>query len=173
MGLVTLTAIVLHCPGGAVRRIVMQDDVRAAVAFVESQIKRLLAGRCELWEFVMTGVSYGACHVLCLVGKHRCLSVGYSRMLARVNTHFCHCPAFRASGESPGSRSRLRLPLEKVAAVLLLRQHTAQMRSDVHSSAHYVHGDVRRSDFGRCEGPACSARRAAAAKRPWPELRVG
>ncbi len=42
--------------GGAVRRIVMQDDVKAAVAFVESQITRLLAGRCELWEFVMTGV---------------------------------------------------------------------------------------------------------------------
>ena len=38
------------------RRIVMQDDVKAAVAFVESQITRLLAGHCELWEFVMTGV---------------------------------------------------------------------------------------------------------------------
>ena len=42
--------------GGAVRRIIMQEDVKAAVAFVELQITRLLAGHCELWEFVMTGV---------------------------------------------------------------------------------------------------------------------
>ena len=43
----------------------MQNDVKAAVAFVESQITRLLAGRCELWEFVMTGVST-ACQIFAL-----------------------------------------------------------------------------------------------------------
>jgi hypothetical protein len=72
MSTATLTVLPMCCAGGAVRRIVMQDDVKAAVAFVESQITRLLAGRCELWEFVMTGVSGGALQVLCLVGKHRC-----------------------------------------------------------------------------------------------------
>ena len=52
--------------GGAVRRIVMQDDVKAAVAFVEAQITRLLSGRCELWEFVMTGVSCGGLRICCI-----------------------------------------------------------------------------------------------------------
>lgn len=41
--------------GGAVSRIIMHDSVRDAVAFVEGEIRRLLSGGCELWEFAMTG----------------------------------------------------------------------------------------------------------------------
>jgi hypothetical protein len=33
----------------------MQRDVLGAVKFVEAQIARLLSGRVELWELVMTG----------------------------------------------------------------------------------------------------------------------
>jgi DNA polymerase delta subunit 1 len=40
---------------GVIKRIVMQDDVDAAVEFAKAQIRRLLSGRCELWELVMTG----------------------------------------------------------------------------------------------------------------------
>lgn len=41
--------------GGAVSRIIMHDSVKEAVAFVEGEIRRLLSGGCELWEFAMTG----------------------------------------------------------------------------------------------------------------------
>ncbi|KAK9810365.1 hypothetical protein WJX72_009511 [[Myrmecia] bisecta] len=40
---------------GSLRRIIMQDDVKGAVEFVEGEVRRLLSGRCELWEMVMTG----------------------------------------------------------------------------------------------------------------------
>lgn len=32
----------------------LQDDVGAATAFVEGEVRRLLAGNCETWEMVMT-----------------------------------------------------------------------------------------------------------------------
>lgn len=33
----------------------MQEDVQAAVSFVESEVRRLLLGKVELSELVMTG----------------------------------------------------------------------------------------------------------------------
>ena len=33
----------------------LQEDVAAAVRFVEAEVRRLLEGRCELSEMVMTG----------------------------------------------------------------------------------------------------------------------
>ncbi|WIA33365.1 hypothetical protein OEZ86_006502 [Tetradesmus obliquus] len=40
---------------GALQHILMQRDVPGAMRFVEGQIARLLSGRVELWECVMTG----------------------------------------------------------------------------------------------------------------------
>jgi DNA polymerase delta subunit 1 len=45
----------LNCPQGALEQILMQRDVPGAVRFAEGQIARLLSGRVELWELVMTG----------------------------------------------------------------------------------------------------------------------
>jgi hypothetical protein len=46
---------VLH---GSLERILMRDDVAAAVSYAEGQIRRLLSGQVELGQLVMTG---GAC----------------------------------------------------------------------------------------------------------------
>lgn len=40
---------------GALQRIIMQDNVKAAVTYVEGQIRRLLSGRVEMSELIMTG----------------------------------------------------------------------------------------------------------------------
>ncbi|DBA67150.1 TPA: hypothetical protein ACH3X2_001471 [Trebouxia sp. C0005] len=47
--------IVRNTLQGALRRIIMQDDVTAASKYVEGEVRRLLAGSCEAWEMVMTG----------------------------------------------------------------------------------------------------------------------
>jgi hypothetical protein len=40
---------------GALERILMQQDVPGAVAFVEGEVSRLLSGKVEMWELAMTG----------------------------------------------------------------------------------------------------------------------
>ncbi|KAL0056285.1 hypothetical protein WJX82_009537 [Trebouxia sp. C0006] len=47
--------IVRNTLQGALRRIIMQDDVTAASKYVEGEVRRLLGGSCEAWEMVMTG----------------------------------------------------------------------------------------------------------------------
>ena len=41
--------------GGVLARLLMRRDAASAVRFAESEISRLLSGRVELWELVMTG----------------------------------------------------------------------------------------------------------------------
>jgi len=43
---------ILH---GSLVRILMKDDVSGAVAFAEGEIRRLLSGKADIYEFVMTG----------------------------------------------------------------------------------------------------------------------
>ncbi|GFH25722.1 DNA polymerase delta catalytic subunit, partial [Haematococcus lacustris] len=47
--------IVQQVLGGALRRILMDQDIPAATAFAQEQIQRLLSGQVQLWELVMTG----------------------------------------------------------------------------------------------------------------------